>query len=225
MPTTDSERTSLKLVLPIREAAYLARAGLGAVSKDDDTPSLTGVLLAATAGIAKVVSTDRYRVNRAECAAEGDVAPVLVPWRLMRWLADNEHFFRGQSSAVTFEFDITARGEAGADTMIACQGGRVTVRIAEDDLPNADEITCTMELLHTPYPTVERLIDTALAEQSGPAQGHLNMRMLADAAALAFERDETAEVRFLPPRGDRPAGRALFSYSHGVTLIQMAVAE
>lgn len=230
MPTTDLERTSLELVLPIQDAVFLARAGLGAVSKDDVTPIITGVLLTVANEEATVLSTDRYRVHRATRVVPeaAELPPMLLPARALRWLVANAGFF-GRASrllvdpVVTFTF-YPKPLEDPSKGSLPCPEGWVTIMIAEHRNEGASELSLSSKLIKGNYPPVGRLIDEALAKKGEPADGRFDMAHVTNVACLVEDRSERPEIRFVGASEKKP-GQALFLFRSAVGLIQMAQYE
>lgn len=220
-----NNHAAVTLDLPLSDALYLARAGVAAVSKDDFTPVVTGVLVSASEGFVRVLSTDRYRVHRASVAPEGSVPtvePFLVPAKALRWFIANASYFgRGLVPPVArWVFEPTEqRPELKSTSGTPTPGGLVTLAIRETD--DAGVLSLRTEMIAGIYPSrVSELIDDALASKSvADDSGTLDLDLLAGSRALAGYRGERPKVRFVS-NGTKAQGQALVVYRSGVALIQ-----
>lgn len=227
MNKTQSTTGRVTLDLPIADAAYLARAGIAAASKDDITPVITGVLMSATDGVVKVVATDRYRVHRAKLAVEGaELTPFLIPRKALAWLDANKGFFGRPRSLIvepvaTFDFEPGEYPMSSHSTGIPAPEGTFTVTIRENSTDDASQISYRTALIKGNFPGIESVLDAAIAAEDATDTGYLNMDFLSGCRQLADYRRENPRIRFVKTN-EAKAGQVVVTYSRGVALVQMA---
>jgi len=201
--TASKKPTENVLTLTRGDAAWFIDTALSAISTDDITPVICAAHVTVTGTVAKVISTDRYRVTLANVAVESTADhEFLIPRAALIWMKKNQSVF-GSYMSDQQRITITT-GEDGGLAISIIDGAQIEKRTA---------LTWRGFVVVGNFPPVERLFETArAAEHSSGAR--VNLDFIAKVKHLA-PRHDAPTVKFTATENPNKPGPLLITFEKG----------